>query len=284
MQRRCLRFILIIAGITLSTTLCAEESNKEIARAALNGLKINHYAEHISAPLQEYVNFDYGVNNTQSIFYFKPVVPFRITPKYDLIIRTIVPIDEHTPTDDKFKQLNGNYIHGWGDINPTFFLTTAKFNKFLMGFGPSISIPTSTNTRYIGTGKWSLGPELAVYYMPENWVMGFLVSNVWSFAGDVHRPSVNAFQFEYGIAYLFEKGWYIATNPTITANWKSPGNQQWIIPFGLGAGRAMKVGQQPMHIGLYGNYNVIRPSQVGPNWQLELQVEWLFPSSPAVLH
>lgn len=257
-------------------TAFANESEKELAKASLNGLKINHYAEHIAAPFQEYLNFDYGQNNTQSILYFKPVVPFRITPNYDLIIRTIAPIYERTPTRNAKNVLAGNYVNGWGDLNPTFFFTAAKFDLISVGFGPTISIPTATNDKYIGTGKWSGGPELAVYCMPEDWVIGLLTYNMWSFAGDPQKAAVNTFEFQYEISYVFDKGWYLTTNPTITADWKSPGNKQWTVPFGLGGGRVIKWNQQPINFGIFGYYNAVRPTGVGPNWQLQLQIEWLF--------
>lgn len=259
-----------------SAWIYAGEDENELAKASLNGLKVNRYAQHIAVPFQEYFNFDYGRNSTQSILYFKPVVPFRISSNFDLIVRTIAPLYEHTPVLNAHNVGDGRYINGWGDINPTFFITPSRFKSIIVGFGPTISIPTATNKQYTGTGKWSLGPELALYYMEKSWVIGFLTNNLWSVAGDAQRPSVNTFEFEYLVSYVFDKGWYINTNPTITANWKSPAKQQWTVPFGLGMGRVIKWGQQPINIGIAGNYNVIRPDTSGPVWQLQLQIEWLF--------
>lgn len=279
---RRLYVLILLLSLFKSTCVCAEEDEKAYARASLNGLKVNHYAVHIAAPFEMYFNFDYGKNNTQSILYFKPVVPFRLSSDFDLIIRTIAPIYERTPTRNSQKILDGHYINGWGDLNPTFFITPAKFDNYVMGLGPTISIPTSTNSQYIGTGKWSIGPELALYYISESWIVGCLTYNIWSVAGDAQRPSVNNFQFQYLVSYVFDKGWFISSNPTITANWKSPGNQQWTVPFGIGAGRVIKFGHQPISFGMYSYYNAVRPAKVGPNWQLELAVEWLFNAAPSV--
>lgn len=271
------KILLIASLLVTSTTTIAKEDERELAKASLNQLKMNRYAEHIAAPFENDFNFDYGTNsNTQSILDFKPVVPFRITPSYDLIVRTIAPIYERTPTPGTSNVINGHYINGWGDINPTFFIAPAKFNLANFGFGPSISIPTATNNKFIGTGKWSVGPELAVFAMPGNWVFGLLTNNLWSVSGDPNRPAVNTFLCEYLISYVFDKGWFIASNPSITANWKKPGNQQWLVPFGIGGGKAFHFNQQPMSMAIYTNYNAIRPTGLGPNWQLQLQVEWLF--------
>ena len=277
-QQYCYQLLFFIILLMACKNIFADENEQEAAKAALNGLKVNHFAEHIAVPFEEYFNFDYGANNTQTIYYLKPVVPFRLTPDYDLIVRTIAPVYERTPTYNAQNILYRGYINGWGDLNPTFFIAPAKFNLFTIGLGPSISIPTSTNNIYIGTGKWSIGPELAVYSFPGNWVLGFLTYNLWSIAGDAQRPSVNTFEFQYLASYVFEKGWYLSTNPTITANWKSPGNQQWVVPFGVGAGRAINWDHETINVGLFGYYNAIRPAQVGPNWQLQLQIEFLLPT------
>lgn len=275
---RHINVLILIALLSIATDATAEENEKEYAKAALNGLKMNRYAEHVSAPFEMYFNFDYGKSYTQSILDFKPVVPFRLTDDYDLIIRTIFPLYERTPTQDAQHDFNGYYVNGWGDLNPTFFITPARFDHLIVGLGPSLSIPTSTNSQYIGTGKWSIGPELAIYYLLDNWMVGSLIDNLWSFAGDAQRPSVNTFQFQYLVSYVFDSGWYVATNPSITANWNSPGNEQWTVPFGVGGGRVVKFGQQPLNIAMYGYYNAVRPAGTGPNWQVELQMEWLFNS------
>lgn len=77
---------LILSLMLFSTCAHAAEDEKAYAKAALNGLKINHYAEHISVPFEAYANIDYAKSNTQSILYLKPVVPFRFINNYDLII------------------------------------------------------------------------------------------------------------------------------------------------------------------------------------------------------
>jgi hypothetical protein len=44
-----------------------------------------------------------------------------------------------------------------------------------------------------------------------------------------------------------KKGWYLTTQPIITANWNSTAasGSVWTIPFGGGVGRIMKLGMQP---------------------------------------
>lgn len=252
----------------------AMEQDLDIAKAQENPLKTNYYSKHISLPIENDSNFgDTQNNRTQNIFYLKPVVPFQITSSYDLIIRTIIPLYEHTPVSSA----NNSYVNGWGDLNPTFFISPIHYKTLVWGFGPTLSIPTSTNNHYIGTGRWSVGPELAMFVLPEQWVFGILTSNIWSVAGDLKRSAVDQFSFQYFVSYNFPSGMFFTMDPTITADWKKPGNQQWLVPIGVGAGKLFRWQQQSMNIDMHVNYNVIRPARIGPDWQLQLSVEFLYP-------
>lgn len=272
-------FIFIfLSTMLLSSAALAVETELEIAKAIQNPLKTNHYARHIDLPLENDTDFGYGPrNNVEDLLNFKPVVPFKFTSSYDLIVRTIAPVYVRTSTLRADGRLTGSYINGWGDLNPTFFISPALYEVVSWGIGPTLSIPTSTNNKNIGTGKWSIGPELAVMAFPGKWVFGVLTYNYWSFAGDANRKAVDQFSFQYYVSYNFNDGWYLTSKPEIIANWKKPGNQQWTVPFGLGAGRAFHWGNQPMSLSVAGYYNVVRPTGVGPSWQLQLSYDLLIP-------
>jgi hypothetical protein len=69
----------------------------------------------------------------------QPVIPVRISENWVLISRIIQPLVwQPTPTTNVGGQ------HGFGDMNPTFFLSPAKPGKLIWGFGPAIVIPTAT--------------------------------------------------------------------------------------------------------------------------------------------
>ena len=54
---------------------------------------------------------------------------------------------------------------------------------------------------------------------PGHWTLGLLANNVWSFAGENDRPTVNQFLAQYFINYNLSDGWYLTSAPIITANW-----------------------------------------------------------------
>lgn len=266
---------LLTCLIFFNTLVHAEESDLERALAVENPLKINHYSKHISLPLENDTNFGYGpYNNYENLLNFKPIVPFPLTNSYDLIVRAIAPVYVRTPTTNSHNNIDGHYINGWGDINPTFFISPIHYINVTWGFGPTLFIPTSTNTKSIGTGKWSAGPELAMSIMPGNWLFGFLTSNIWSFAGDANRPTVQQFSFQYFISYNLPKGWFIDAKPIISANWEKPANQQWLVPVGAGIGHVFQLGKkESLSLSTHAYYNIVRPSQIGPNWQFQLEME-----------
>jgi hypothetical protein len=56
------------------------------------------------------------------------------------------------------------------------------------------------------------------------------------------------------------------------------GGNRWLVPFGGGVGKMMKVGTQPLVWQVNTYYNLIHPHDVPyPKWQVRLQVALLFP-------
>jgi hypothetical protein len=72
-----------------------------------------------------------------------------------------------------------------------------------------------------------------------------LWNNAWSFAGHEDRQDVNQMSFQYFINYNLNKGYFLTWQPTITANWKAPDGSKFVVPYGGGVGRIMKIGAQP---------------------------------------
>jgi hypothetical protein len=60
-----------------------------------------------------------------------------------------------------------------------------------------------------------------VLTMPGNWVVGTLVRQLWSFAGDDDRQDVNQTLIQPFVNYNLADGWYAVSSPVITANWEA---------------------------------------------------------------
>ncbi len=112
--------------------------------------------------------------------------------------------------------------------------------------------------------------------MPGKWVLGFLVYNIWSFAGPSDEEDVNSMLFQYFVNYNLSNGWYLSSTPVITANWEADKDERWTVPFGLGLGRLIKIGKQPVDIKIQPFWYAEKPDN-GPEWSLQIQVKFLFP-------
>ena len=217
-------------------------SSEASATEALQKAVQNPVASLISVPLQNNANFSYGsFNRTQDVLNLEPVIPIKLSENWNLITRIIQPI-----VWQPYPNQNTGGEYGWGDMNPTFFLSPAKPGKLIWGVGPALVIPTATST-ILGQGKLSLGPSVVLLAQPPHWTLGLLINNVWSVAGSEHRPPVNQMLLQYFINYNLKKGWYLQMAPILTANWRASSGNAWTVPVGGGVGKIMKLGFQPIN-------------------------------------
>ena len=269
--------VLLVAQDTPIGVPGTEVATEETPAAATNTDALRKAAQNpvaslISVPVQNNDNFGIGPDDrTQNVLNIQPVIPVSIGKNWTLISRIITPIIYQPTVSQPINQ----GASGFGDLNPTFFLSPAKPGKLIWGAGPSVVLPTATNP-LLGQGKWSVGPSFVALAQPGKWTIGGLVNNVWSFAGQSRRPDVNQMTFQYFINYNLKKGYYITWQPTLTANWEANNGGRWVVPFGGGLGRIMKLGFQPVNLTAQFYGNAVHPPGASP-WGLRLQIAFLFP-------
>ena len=167
----------------------------------------------------------------------------------------------------------GDGVFGLGDINYSLFVSPAEAGKVIWGVGPSLTFKSATDDQ-LGSGKWSAGPTLVLLTQPKPWSIGVLVRQLWSFAGDDDRNNVSQFLLQPFVNYNFDGGWFLYSDPVITANWKAP--EEWTVPIGGGFGRLFNIGKQAvnMRMGIFGN--VVRP-KTAPKGVFKFTVQLLYP-------
>jgi hypothetical protein len=235
-----------------------------LARASQNPV-----ANLISLPLQNNFLFQEDTGDLLYNLNVQPVIPFNLNDDWNLITRTIVPFFALESAPSGFDSV------GLGDINTTLFFSPVNSGGLIWGVGPVLSFPTATDDLF-GTGKWSAGPAAVALTMQGRWVFGALANNVWSYAGDGDRGSVNAFLVQPFINYNLDAGWFLVSAPVITSNWKADSDQRWTVPLGGGVGRVFPIGRQPINTSLQAFYNVERPTG-GPEWSVRFNLQFLFP-------
>jgi hypothetical protein len=267
-------------GLAFYGPAAAEEDKDaaDLAKASQNPV-----SSLISVPFELNVNFNSGPDNkTNYILNVKPVYPLGLTENWNLINRLIVPVkylseqnfDIPLPTGQDLPVTIDSEF-GLGDITYQGFLSPAKPGKLIWGAGPMLVMPTGTDDR-LGSDKWAAGPSVVALMMPGSWVVGGLVSNIWSFAGDSDAGDINLFSFQYFINYNMKGGWYFSISPTITANWEASSDNTWTVPVGGGFGRVFKIGRQPVNAKVAGYYNAVRPDHAS-DWTFQTTITFMFP-------
>ena len=196
-SKRSLPALVVLCLAWSANAARAEEDDTE----ALAKKSQNPVSTLISVPFENNVNFNAGPRDrTDDVLSIKPVIPVSLTEDWNLINRVILPIvsqGSRMPGRDRET--------GLADTTYQAFLSPAESEKLIWGVGPSLVLPTGTDRR-LTSDKWSLGPSVVLLTMPGHWVVGTVVSNVWSIAGDNRDPGVNALNLQYFINYNMKGG------------------------------------------------------------------------------
>jgi hypothetical protein len=221
-------------------------------------------------------NFNYGFGPYTRLQYnlnVQPVIPIMLSPSMTLIARTIFPIVNQPSAAPPSVCASPNgcpSTFGIGDTQEQFFFAPkTKPNQLIWGVGPIFQFPTGSPGT-LTSGKWAAGPDAVALVMPGSWVMGTLVTQLWSFAGPSNRADVNAFLVQPFINFNLKGGWALSTSPIMTANWSAAGNK-WAVPLGGGVSRTFKDGDQLMSLAVSYYTYVTRPL-ASP--QTNLKVVW----------
>lgn len=183
----------------------------ELARKAQNPI-----SSMVSVPFQYNGNFGVGSNDASThALTIQPVVPVA-GKEWNLVNRAIIPIS-YVPNSAISPASVGGAELGLGDINYSLFFVPAEPGKLIWGVGPSVTLPTATGDK-LGTGKWLAGPTAVALTIQGPWVVGGLVSQQWSVAGNSARPDVSLSTIQPFLTYNMKDGWFVTSSPIITAN------------------------------------------------------------------
>ncbi len=253
-------------SILLFSCLTYGQDSQESDEAALAKATQNPLAAMYSLPFQNNTTYGMGeYSRAQNVLNIQPVLPFNLGNKVNIINRIILPIITQPSSTEDISTT------GTGDISWSAWLSPSKAGKITWGLGPVLQIPTSSSSEF-GSGEFGIGPSFVALTMINQWVAGIVTNNVWTF-GD---RSENKFLFQYFINYNLPKAWYIVSGPILTANWNVVSDQRWIIPFGGGVGKVIKIGKLPVNLNAQMYYNAVKPNGVG-DWQSRIQLQFLFP-------
>lgn len=251
---------------------CAEAvpNASDLAKATQNPV-----ADLTSVPFQ-FNYFSGGPLEDRTLFNlnFQPVVPLRINDRWTLIARTIVPY-LNIPVGGSLD--SDARATGIGDIQEQLYLTPKHPTGVIWGAGLVFSFPTATND-FAATGDWATGPAFVVLKMAGPWVLGGLLNQLWTYAGDDNGSNINVTTFQPFINYNLPDGWALAFAPIMTANWSAPDGEEWTVPLGIGFSKVTAIGTRPVSLGIQYYHNVEAPSTTGDN-QIRFICSFLYPTA-----
>lgn len=256
-------------GIGMAVAMASSAAMGQDESAELAKKLSNPIASLISVPMK--VNWDTGIGPAgadRTTFIVQPVIPFELTPSWNLITRTIVPyVHAESPV------AGGSSVKGLGDTTQSFFFSpkAPTAGGWIWGAGPVLQWATASKSE-LG-GKWGIGPTAVVLKQEHGWTYGGLANHVWSFAGGDGSADVNATFVQPFLSFTTKTATTYGINTESTYDWT--GNQ-WTVPINLSVSQMLRLGQQPVSFALAYRHYVERPSG-GPDWGLSFTFTLLFP-------
>ena len=287
------RVLTIIAGCIGALSAAAQQAAPDQA-AELAKKLANPVASLISVPLQS--NFDFRIGPSDEGWRYtlniQPVIPISLSSDWNLIVRTIIP---YVHQEDVFKgnapsveedidgipvdvtrgpRPPGHVQDGLGDILQSFFFSPKDpVGGWILAAGPVFLYPSATDD-LLGSEKWGAGPTALALQQRKGWTYGILANQIWSFAGEESRRSVNATFLQPFISYTTKTKTTFGFNTESTYNWN---DSQWTVPLNLSVSQLLKIGKLPVQIALGGRYYAEGPSGA-PEWGLRTVITLLFPT------
>ena len=266
MHAKAIQCLFLVGFAALSPAIgSAQKSEADLAKKLQNPV-----ADLYTIPLRLDYDRGFGLNGDgeRYVLDIQPVIPIKLTPQWNLISRTIVPIvNTHGVIGDASQS-------GLSDILQSFFFSpqAPTADGWLWGAGPVFLLPTATND-LLGTQKWGAGPTGVVLRQKDAWTYGLLANHVWSFAGSSSRESVNATLVQPFISYTTAQYTsYIFTSES-TYNWV---HRQWAVPLDFSVAQLVEIRRLPIQFELGYRYWADKPPG-GPDWGLRFTVTFLFP-------
>jgi hypothetical protein len=260
----CIAAAVVLVG---SAAHAEEQGGGQVAQELQNPV-----ANLVSVPLQFNENMGIGpANENQLLLNFQPVIPISLTPDWNVITRTIVPIVSNPPSSP-----GGERRSGIGDTSLSLFFSPAKAGSVVWGLGPAAQLPTASRSA-LGTGQFALGPTGVLVFIVGGVTTGVLASQIWSVAGRRGGADVSSMLVQPFFSYTVGSGVSAAFTSEITRNWEVASGEGWQVPLDLTVSKVMPVGRLPVSFGLCGRYFPVTPSD-GPDWGIRAIVTLVLPT------
>jgi hypothetical protein len=212
----------------------------------------------------------------QSNLQFQPLLSMRLTEKQGLIIRPVVTMVNSVPHLDQSGQ--NQRTAGFGDTVVAFSLPRPLFGgRLMVGAGPTFIFPTASKD-LISQDTWQVGPDAGAVLLGKRFITYGFVQQWFKIGG--RGRDTNQMSGTFNFTYLFDNGWTIGTQPTLSVDWKARGGERGTFGIGPQVGKMCRCGGLPTLFQLQVQQYPIRSSVGGPKWNIQLQAT---PTIPALI-
>jgi hypothetical protein len=161
----------------------------------------------------------------------------------------------------RLQTING-VASGFGDLQ-AFYLFQERARTGAIFVGVFAQFPTATiQSPPFGTGKWLVGPAAAYIfaYKPRRELAGVLLQTAFSVAGAANRSNQSAITFLPFGALSIGRGWFLkwAEGPWVF----DLEHGAAVIPLGVGIGRLINDGGQPLLVSVSGETTVLHANAI----------------------
>jgi hypothetical protein len=213
---------------------------------------------------------------TQNTLFFQPAMPFQIGDT-TLIVRPVFPLVTNPTVDPETGQLDG-HTTGYGDTQIFAVIGPSREDGLVWGVGPTFKFPTAGSDE-LGSGKYQVGPSFLVFHLSKKWTKGVLVQHWWSVAGSDSRPDISRTDMQYIIRkQIRSRAMSIGMGPTVVVDWKADSDDRLTLPIGLGVTKTVRWWGRPVKLRFEPQYSVIRPDDVGAEWNFRIQITPVIPN------
>jgi hypothetical protein len=208
----------------------------------------------------------------------QPVLPVSVTDDWNLITRPVIPLFVSQPHPEVGRPSAIGRSTAFGDISLFQLISPSPkiAGHWLLGLGPTWTFPSAPSD-FTGSGKWQVGPAGIVGYLSEKFIVGALVQNWWSFAGDDDRPEAASMILQPIASYFLKDGWSVGYSGNILANWKNDSSNTWTVPLGMSVAKVAKLGKVPVRFALGLQWMPIQPDRYGQDWNIQLIIAPVLP-------
>lgn len=230
----------------------------------------NPVADLISVPFQ--LNWNQGMgegDGTQTYMNIQPVIPISISPDWNVISRTILPLVSLSDMTPDFGTRNG-----LGNTTQSFFFSPKAPTKggLIWGVGPVFQVPTATNG--IAPNQWGAGITGVALTQKHGWTLGILANQIWSVNKEDRFGETSNMFLQPFVSFTTKKATTFGLNTESTYDWV---NETWSVPINATVGQIVKLGGKPVQITGGVRYWADSPEGGAEGWGARLVVTYLFP-------